>query len=69
MSVERGQPEPIQIDELRNRKMTLEQRLEDGFTRIGDAEVQGRDISAWEDFWVTLLREYESVCDELQRAA
>jgi hypothetical protein len=63
------QIEPIQIDDLRRRKMTLEQRLEDGFVRIGDAEIQGRDVSAWEEFWLSLLREYESICDELQDAA
>jgi hypothetical protein len=69
MSAIREQDEPVQIDDLRRRKMTLEQRLEDGFIRIGEAEVQGRDITAWEEFWVGLLREYESVCDELGQAA
>ena len=61
--------EPIQIDDLRRRKLTLEQRLDDGFRRIGEAEIQGRDISAWEDFWFSLLGEYESICDELDTAA
>ena len=61
--------EPISIDELRNRRTSLEQRLEDGFVRIGEAEVEGRDVGSWESFWVSLLREYETVCDELQRAA
>lgn len=69
MSAEHHQEEPIQIDDLRRRKMTLEQRLEDGFVRIGEAEVQGRDIAAWEEFWLSLLGEYESVCDELEEAA
>ena len=68
MDLERGN-EPISIDELRNRRTSLEQRLEDGFVRIGEAEVQGRDVGSWESFWVSLLREYESVCDELKRAA
>jgi len=69
MSTNRHASEPIQIDDLRQRQSALERRLEDGFIRIGEAEVEGRDIGAWEDFWVSLLREYESVCDELQRAA
>jgi hypothetical protein len=69
MSSVRQQDEPIQIDDLRRRKMTLEQRLEDGFVRIGEAEVQGRDVAAWEEFWLSLLGEYESVCDELEQAA
>jgi len=68
MYVEYG-PEPFSIEELRNRRSALEQRLEDGFLRIGEAEVQGRDVGSWESFWVSLLREYESVCDELKQAA
>lgn len=50
---------------LRLKKMTLEQRLEDGFIRIGEVEVKGRDIAAWEKFWLSLLDEWESVCDQL----
>ena len=68
MDVEFGQ-EPVSFEQLRNRRSALEQRLEDGFVRIGVAEVQGRDIGSWEAFWVSLLREYESVCDELKQAA
>ena len=68
MDVEFG-PEPVSIEELRNRRVALEQRLEDGFVRIGEAEVQGRDVGSWEAFWVSLLREYESVCDEMKQAA
>jgi len=60
---------PIQIDELRARKMSLEQRLEDGDLRIRNAELQGRDVEAWEEFWLTLLNEYETICDELELAA
>ncbi len=61
--------EPISFDDLRRRSQTLERRLDDGFDRIGAAELQGRDVSAWEDFWLTLLREYETICDELRDAA
>jgi hypothetical protein len=69
MSAERMMDEPIQFDELRRRKLTLEQRLDDGFVRIGEAEVLGKEIGAWESFWLSLLSEYESVCDELDQAA
>lgn len=69
MSVARVMEQPIPFDELRRRKAALEQRLDDGFVRIGEAEVQGRDVVAWEAFWLSLLGEYESVCDELDRAA
>jgi hypothetical protein len=69
MSTEVARNEPIPFDELRRRKLTLEQRLDDGFVRIGEAEVEGRDVAAWESFWLSLLNEYESVCDELDEAA
>jgi hypothetical protein len=56
-------------DELRQRKATLETRLEDGDRRIRAAEQQGKDVTAWEDFWLTLLAEYEAVMDELQETS
>jgi len=61
--------QPIDLDQIRQKKSQLEQRLEDGYFRIGEAELQGRDISTWELFWFSLLGEYESVCDELLDAA
>ncbi len=48
---------------------TLERRLEDGYRRIEEAKVQGRDVKAWEEFWIQLLREYEEICDGLRLAA
>lgn len=60
---------PLPFDELRKRKSTLEQRLEDGYRRIGAAELEGRDVRVWEDFWLSLLGEYEAVCDEILEAA
>jgi hypothetical protein len=29
----------------------------------------GEDVSAWEDFWIDLLHQYESLHDELPQAA
>jgi len=69
ISAEEFANEPIQLDTLRRQKARLEQRLEDGYLRINESESLGRDVSAWEDFWLTLLREYESICDELLDAA
>jgi len=66
---EDGPVELFHNDELRRQKNRLEQRLEDGYVRIDEAVRQGRDVTAWEDFWLSLLYEYESVCDELQDAA
>jgi hypothetical protein len=48
---------------------TLERRLDDGYRRIEEARVQGRDVQAWEEFWIQLLREYEEICDGLRLAA
>lgn len=48
---------------------SLAQRLDDGYRRIDEAQLAGVDTSAWEEFWLKLLREYESLCDELDHAA
>ena len=55
-----GRPETIE---------TLESRLDDGFQRIDIARSRGEDVAAWEDFWIELLRRYESLCDEDRVAA
>lgn len=50
---------------------TLEARLEDGFVRIEAADANGIDVSAWENFWIDLLRQYQAAVDaaELAEAA
>jgi len=53
----------------RGRLELLERRLEDGYARIEQANAEGADIRAWEEFWIVLLREYEAICDELALAA
>lgn len=55
----------VNLDELRDRRDQLEARLLDGYRRIGEAEAAGKDFQKWEEFWLTLLKEYESICDEL----
>ena len=52
-----------------DQRRVFEHRLEDGYQRIEVARLSGRDVEAWEEFWVQLLREYEGVCDELGRLA
>jgi hypothetical protein len=47
---------------------TLEKRLQDGFTRIGEAMNNGIEVTNWERHWIELLREYESLNDELAAA-
>jgi hypothetical protein len=44
---------------------TLEQRLNDGFRKIGEAMQHGVEVENWERHWIELLREYESLSDEL----
>ncbi len=55
-------------DELGTRRRALERRLDDGFRRIEGALDEGADVGAWEEFWLRLLNEYESVCDEADAA-
>jgi hypothetical protein len=47
---------------------TLEKRLQDGFTRIGEAMNNGIEVSNWNDHWETLLAEYVALNDELAAA-
>lgn len=52
--------------DLAEHRDTLYRRLELGYERIARGLAEGKDVAAWEDFWVALLKEYEAVCDELQ---
>ena len=52
-----------------NALATMERRLADGYLRIEQARMQGQDIAAWEDFWIDLLHQYESMVDDLPEAA
>jgi Fic family protein len=51
----RHQPQTVQ---------TLEQRLSDGYERIEQARSRGEDITAWEEFWIDLLDQYEELCNQ-----
>lgn len=51
---------------LADHRDTLYRRLEAGYARIEQGLAEGNDVTAWEDFWVALLKEYEQVCDEIQ---
>jgi hypothetical protein len=46
----------------------LERRLEDGYSRIEEAARSGKDVAAWETFWIDLWRQYEPLCDGLGEA-
>jgi hypothetical protein len=51
------------------RRKVLERRLEEGYARIDQALQHGDDVERWESFWITLLREYEALCDGYAEAA
>ena len=51
-------------ERLRERIEALERRLEDGDRRITDASARGEIVAAWEEFWIDLLHEYETLCGE-----
>jgi hypothetical protein len=54
---------------LAERRDRLYQRLETGYSKIDQglrADADRDQVQAWEDFWLTLLQEYEAVCRELQ---
>lgn len=44
---------------------SLTRRLQDGEVRIQSAIARGEDVTAWEDFWLRLLHEYESLHDRI----
>jgi len=72
--IERSNPEQVRITSeaghsLGARQESYRRRLEDGYARIDEASLSGNDVSEWESFWIHLLREYEDICQELERAA
>lgn len=60
---------PISITTKRSEADVLRHRLDAGYDRIELARQSSVDTRTWEEFWVTLLHEYEAVCDELKQAA
>jgi hypothetical protein len=53
---------PLSLEQQRD---LLATRLEAGFVRIEEAEATGRNVARWEQVWLELLEEYESVCDRI----
>ena len=46
----------------------LQRRLDDGFFKIERAIEAGQDVRSWEQYWIELLHQYETVCAELAAA-
>lgn len=57
------------VDDLSSHRDAIVRRLDDGYSRIDRAIANGEDVRTWEEFWVTLLAEYETLSDELSAAA
>ncbi len=57
------------VARIEDRRDVLARRLEDGWQRIDAAALAGEDVERWEAFWIDLLREYETLCDERQDLA
>jgi len=64
---ERNSDPPQDRNELLQKKEHLEHRLLDGYIKIDEAELEGRDVTAWETFWISLLHEYETICTDLMK--
>jgi hypothetical protein len=54
--------------ELEERRDLLRNRLEDGWTRLDEAEAAGQHRPEWDDFWLQLLAEYEAICRQIDAA-
>lgn len=50
---------------LEARRRYLYLRLEDGYKQIEQSLAEGQQVQRWEDFWMTLLDEYERISDRL----
>ena len=64
-----GQKQANAPETIDDRIAKLEVRLQDGFVRIGEAMNHGIEVDNWERHWIDLLREYESLEDDLAAAA
>ncbi len=64
-----GQKQNTGPETIEDRVAKLELRLQDGFSRIGEAMNHGIEVENWERHWIDLLREYESLNDDLAAAA
>ena len=68
MKTRTSQPD-IDLENLRARQAELLRRLMEGDLQISIAKRDGTDTTRWENHWITLLREYETVCRTLAQQA
>ncbi len=53
----------VERERLMAELVRIEGRLEDGYRKIDEATVEGRDAGRWEDLWLQLLDDYERIYD------
>ena len=60
------QEPPTKLAALEAQRDKLIDRLDTGAVRIQEGRAEGKDVSSWETFWLGLLRQYESVCNQIR---
>lgn len=53
------------MESIREQVEKLEARLAQGWDMIEQRRVAGEDVRGMEDFWIKLLHQYETSCDQL----
>ena len=48
------------------RRTELVGRLDLGAQRIEEARAEGKEVTQWENHWITLLHQYEQTCDRIR---
>lgn len=59
----------INLADIQRQRDKLEERLELGYKKIADSQVDGEDNEVWVDHFIDLLKEYEALADALMAEA
>lgn len=54
------------VTRLIGKRDELMERLDVGGAKIDEAREQGKDVSAWETYWLELLHQYEQASDKIR---
>lgn len=54
------------LEQLKTRRDEYKERLDIGALKIEEARGRGKDVTAWEDYWIQLLRQWEALCDYIR---
>ncbi len=58
-------PEEETLASLEAKRNELVDRLDKGADKIEEARKQGKNVEDWESYWISLLRQYEKLCDRI----